>query len=88
MKGLREKGLIVSFVKISDGELVPTKLVKRASHSFVRDIEMKVHQEVRMPKKVKPGYRKKRKEEIDKRIRKAKRAHIEEIYKRKAKEKR
>ena len=48
----------------------------------------KVHQEVRMPKKVKPGYRKKRKEEIDKRIRKAKRAHIEEIYKRKAKERR
>lgn len=88
VKGLREKGLIVSFVKISDGELVQTKLVKRASHSFVRDIEMKVHQEVRMPKKVKPGYRKKRKEEIDKRIRKAKRAHIEEIYKRKAKEKR
>jgi ATP-dependent RNA helicase CshB len=39
-----------------------------------------------MPKKVKPGYKKKRKAEIDKKIRKAKREYISEIYKRKAKE--
>ena len=85
--GLREKGLVVKFVKISDGELVQTKLVKRQSRSFVREIEEKVHQQVRMPKKVKPGYKKKRKAEIDKKIRKAKREYISEIYKRKAKEK-
>lgn len=85
--GLREKGLVVKFVKISDGELVQTKLVKRQSRSFVREIEEKVHQQVRMPKKVKPGYKKKRKAEIDKKIRKAKRDYIAEIYKRKAKEK-
>ena len=85
--GLREKGLVVKFVKISDGELVQTKLVKRQSRSFVREIEEKVHQQVRMPKKVKPGYKKKRKAEIDKKIRKAKRDYISEIYKRKAKEK-
>ncbi len=85
--GLREKGLVVKFVKISDGELVQTKLVKRQSRSFVREIEEKVHQQVRMPKKVKPGYKKKRKAEIDKKIRKAKREYIAEIYKRKAKEK-
>lgn len=82
---LRDKGLIVKFVKIQDGELVQTKLVKKQNRSFVREIEYKVHGEVRMPKKVKPGYKKKRKAEIDKRIRKAKRAYIEEIYKRKAK---
>lgn len=87
VNGLREKGLVVKFVKLVDGELVPTKLVKRTGHSFVRDIETKVHQQVRMPKKVKPGYRKKRKAEIDKKIRKAKREYISEIYKRKAKEK-
>lgn len=83
---LREKGLVVKFVKIQSGELVQTKLVKKVTHSFVKDIENKVHQEVRMPKKVKPGYKKKRKEEIDKKIRKQKRAHIEEIYKKKARE--
>ena len=87
VNGLREKGLVVKFVKLVDGELVPTKLVKRTGHSFVKDIETKVHQQVRMPKKVKPGYRKKRKAEIDKKIRKAKREYISEIYKRKAKEK-
>ncbi len=85
---LREKNLIVKFVKIKDGELQETKLVKPQSHSFVKGIENKVHMEVRMPKKVKPGYRKKRKAEIDKKIRKAKRAYIQEIYKRKAKEER
>ena len=85
--GLREKGLVVKFVKISDGELIQTKLVKRQSRSFVREIEEKVHQQVRMPKKVKPSYKKKRKAEIDKKIRKAKRDYIAEIYKRKAKEK-
>lgn len=83
---LREKNLIVKFVKIKDGQLQATKLIKQQSHSFVRDIENRVHMEVRMPKKVKPGYKKKRKAEIDKKIRKAKRAYIQEIYKRKAKE--
>ena len=48
----------------------------------IREIEEKVHQQVRMPKKVKPGYKKKRKAEIDKKIRKAKREYIAEIYKR------
>lgn len=86
VNGLREKGLVVRFVKISDGELVQTKLVKKPTRSFVREIEDKVHQQVRMPKKVKPGYKKKRKAEIDKKIRKAKREYISEIYKRKAKE--
>ena len=40
-----------------------------------------------MPKKVKPGYKKKRKAIIEKKIKKAKREYISEIYKRKAKEK-
>ena len=59
---------------------------KIESKNKITDFE-KVHQQVRMPKKVKPGYKKKRKAEIDKKIRKAKRDYIAEIYKRKAKEK-
>ena len=85
VKRLNEMGLLVEFMKIKDGELVPCKMEKRSTHSFKRDIETKIHQEVRMPKKVKPGYKKKRMKEIDKRIRKAKREHIEEIYRKKAK---
>ena len=65
-----------------------TKLVKRSSHSFVRDIESEVHNKYAMPKKVKPGYKKKRMELIDKEIRKKKRAHIEEIYRNKARRER
>ena len=38
-----------------------------------------------MPKKVKPGYRKKRLEEINKNIKKIKKEHINEIYRKKAK---
>lgn len=82
---LREKGLVVKFVKIVDNELIQTKLERKSTHSFVRDIEQEVHSSVKMPKKVKPGYKKKRKELIDKVIRKKKRAHIEEIYRNKAK---
>ncbi len=81
---LREKGLIVKFVKLSNNELIQTKLEHKSNHSFVRDIESSVHQKVKMPKKVKPGYKKKRNELIQKEIKKQKRAHIEEIYKAKA----
>lgn len=88
VKELRKRGLIVKFMKISNNSLVETKLEKKPTHSFKKDIETKIHMEVKMPKKVKPGYKKKRKEEIDRRIRKAKREHIEEIYRKKAREER
>lgn len=84
IKNLQKLGLVPQFVKIVNGEEIPVKMEKKSTHSFVRDIETKVHQSVKMPKKVKPGYKKKRNEEIDKKIRKAKREHIEEIYRKKA----
>ena len=41
-----------------------------------------------MPKKVKPGYKKKRFEEINKKIKQAKKEHINEIYRKKAQKER
>lgn len=88
VKKLRNKGLIVKFVKIENGELVETKLVKRVyKKSVMKEIEENAHLTTRMPKKVKPGYKKKRNEEIKKKIKQAKKDHIKETYKQRAKNK-
>jgi len=50
-------------------------------------VEEELHRKIPLPKKVKPGYRKKRKELIEKQLRKFKRARIEEIYRRKGRNK-
>ena len=49
------------------------------------EAEMILHHKIPLSKKVKPGYKKKRKEEIKKEARKLKRAKINEIYKKRAK---
>ena len=49
-------------------------------------IEEEFHKKIPVPKKVKPGYKKKRKEEIERKIRRAKKDRIREIYRRRAKE--
>lgn len=86
VKTLRNKGLIVDFVKIDKGELVKTKLERKVHQkSIMKEIEEKAHQTTKMPKKVKPGYKKKRKLEIEKKIKDAKKAHIKDIYKTRAK---
>ena len=86
VKLLRNKGLIVNFVKISDNELVLTKLERKIHQkSIMKEIEEKAHQTTTMPKKVKPGYKKKRKLKIEKKIKDAKKAHIKDIYKTRAK---
>ena len=64
VKDLRNKGLIVKFVKLVNKEIIETKLERKTSHSFVKDIESRVHAKHKMPDKVKPGYKKKRKELI------------------------
>lgn len=87
VKKLQAKGLKPKFYQIKNGELVETifrKKTKRLSPS--KQIEEAIHQKTPMPKKVKPGYRKKRKELIEKEIRKAKRERIQNIYRRRAKE--
>ena len=87
VKELRNKGLIVKFVKIVDNELVETKIERKIKQvSIMKQIEMDAHMQVRVPKKVKPGYKKKRKLEIEKKIKEKKKQHIKDIYKKRAKD--
>ena len=84
VEALRAKGLKVHFRKISNGELIPTKLViKPTAEKKKQEIDA-IHAKYPMPKKVKPGYKKKRMEAINKEIKKKERERIEEIYRKKA----
>lgn len=79
VKKLLEKKLVVEYQKIENNTLVETKkptkkITKKQSY------EEELHSKIRMPKKVKPGYKKKRKEEINRLVKKAKHAHIDELY--------
>lgn len=82
---LKKKGLNPIFMKIVDHELVQTKLPKSRNVSVVQEAEAALHQKYKLPKKVKPGYKKKRMEKINKELRKVKRGRVEEIYRRKNK---
>ena len=76
-------------MEIKNGELVDMKERNRI-RTKAKDrlkVEELVHKSIPLPKKVKPGYRKKRKEHIKKTLRKMKRSKIEEIYRRKARKK-
>lgn len=88
IKNLQIKGLKPKFVKISNGEIVEAKFSIKKENSFAKEIESKIHSTTKMPKKVKPGYKKKRMEEINKKIKKAKKEHISEIYRNKARKER
>lgn len=83
---LEAKGLNCIYMTLKDNELVPTK-ERNARDKRIRrtsTVEEAIHRQIPLPKKVKPGYRKKRKEEIEKRLKKIKRQKIEDIYRRKA----
>ena len=82
---LKKKGLNPIFMKIVDHELVQTKLPKSRNLTVVQEAEAALHQKYKLPKKVKPGYKKKRMEKINKELRKVKRGRVEEIYRRKNK---
>ena len=58
------------------------KEINKSGKKFrvIKTYEEELHQKIRLPKKVKPGYKKKRKEEIKKLVSKAKRQHIDELY--------
>ena len=84
---LEAKGLKCVYMALKDGQLVETK-ERNAREKRTRpqlSVESQVHASIPVPKKVKPGYKKKRKDAIDKQVRKLKRAKIDEIYRRKAK---
>lgn len=87
IKALQKKGLICKFYQIKDGTLIESTFKKRVRKlSKNEEIEQHIHQKTPMPKKVKPGYKKKRNEKIKKEIKKAKKERISEIYRRRAKE--
>lgn len=83
---LEAKGLNCIYMALKDNELVPTKERNARDKRIPRTstIEEEIHRRIPLPKKVKPGYRKKRKEEIEKKLKKIKRQKIEDIYRRKA----
>ena len=89
IKNLQSKGLKTKVLKIVDGEFVDAKILrKNAEKSKMVMLEEEVHKKIPVPKKVKPGYKKKRKELIEKTIKKAKKERISEIYRNKAKRER
>lgn len=84
IKLLKQKGLTCTYMNLRDGELKPTK-ERNVTFRKTSKFEAEVHKQIPLSKKVKPGYKKKRKEQIQKEARKNKRAFINEVYKRKRK---
>ena len=83
IKTLKGKGLSCSYKTLNNGELKATRernKTFRKTDKFEKDIHKKYPLG-----KVKPGYKKKRNEKIQKEARKAKRNYINEVYKRKRK---
>lgn len=81
VKALRKKGLKCSYMVFRNGEFKETMERNKAPKTnAVKKIEEEVHLKTPMPKKVKPGYRKKRNEKIKKELRKMKRAKIDSMY--------
>ncbi|MFA7435384.1 MAG: DEAD/DEAH box helicase [Bacilli bacterium] len=83
---LEAKGLSCTYMALKNNELVPTKERNARSKRVnkMTTLEESIHRAIPVPKKVKPGYKKKRNEKIQKELRKAKRNKIEDIYRRKA----
>lgn len=81
IKTLQKKGLKCTYMVFKDGEFKETiERNKAPKTTTVKKIEEEIHLKTPMPKKVKPGYRKKRNEKIKKELRKMKRAKIDSIY--------
>lgn len=81
IKTLQKKGLKCTYMVFKNGEFKETmERNKPPKTSTVKKIEEEIHLKTPMPKKVKPGYRKKRNEKIKKELRKMKRAKIDSIY--------
>ena len=87
LKKLEQKGIHSVYKNLKNNELVVTR--ERNSKKKTRKLspaEKLLHNKIPVGKKVKPGYKKKRKELINKESRKIRRSQIQEIYKRKAKQ--
>lgn len=80
LEALKKKKIDHKFIIMKDGELVETKTTITPQKKD-KDYELAIHAKHPLNKKVKPGYRKKRKEIIKKEIKQIKRKKINEIYK-------
>lgn len=82
INNLEDKGLKCVYKALKNGELVETKERNNTSKKSkeIQKIEEEVHKKIPLPKKVKPGYKKKRKEIINKELNKMKRKKIDEKY--------
>ena len=83
IKTLKSKGLQCSYKTLNNGELKATR-ERNKSFRKTDKFEKDIHKKYPLGK-VKPGYKKKRNEKIQKEARKAKRNYINEVYKRKRK---
>lgn len=87
LKKLEQKGIHSVYKNLKNGELVVTRERNyKTGERKLTPAEKLLHNKIPVGKKVKPGYKKKRKELINKEARKIRRSQIQEIYKRKAKE--
>ena len=91
---LKKKGLKCTYMSLQDGVLKPTNKRNNSERKSprVKKIEEDVHMRTPMPKKVKPGYKKKRLDQIERKLKYMKRRKIDEmffknIHKQKAREK-
>ena len=81
LESLRQKHLKCVYKKFVGDELVYIKKRNNIHKSTkIQKIEEEVHMRTPMPKKVKPGYKKKRLEEINKKLHKMKHQRIDEMY--------
>lgn len=87
IKKLKEKGIKCVFKNLRGDELVVTRERNSKPTKKLSEAEMILHHKIPLSKKVKPGYKKKRNEQIKKEARKLNRARISEIYKKRARKK-
>lgn len=86
IRSLEKKGLSCVYRSIKDGELIPIKALNARQKRTKQEMpyEQELHAKTPMPKKVKPGYKKKRKLAIEKELQKQKRKHISSLYHKKS----
>ena len=82
IRNLEKKGLTCVYRQIKENTLVPTKELNARSKRTKQDTtyEQELHKKTPLSKKVKPGYKKKRKIAIEKELKKQKRKHISSLY--------
>ena len=88
LKVLERKGILFKNMTIKNGQFVDLgdRLKRNKRPKQQTELEKKVQSIIRKPKKVKPGYKKKRKREVEQVVRKQKRAMIQNDIRRQKKE--